>query len=1041
MARFFIDRPVFAWVLAILISLFGILSITQLPISQYPDIAPPSVNVSANYSGASAETVQNTVTSVVEQNLTGIDNLLYITSTSSDGLANIQLTFEPGTNPDTAAVQVQNKVQLATSSLPKTVQQQGLSVTKRSASYVMIVSLSSADGSMNEYDLGNYITSNILDQIRRVKGVGEANLFGTEYAMRVWLDPEKLNSFSLMPGDVATAISAQNDNVSIGKIGDTPSPQGQMLNVTLKGQTTLKTAAEFGNILLRVNTDGSRVLLKDVARVELGGQSYSQRSFISGNRSSSIGIRLAPDANVMETAKAVRAKIVQLQEFFPSGIIVDYPVDASKFVRISIIEVVKTLVEAVILVFLVMYLFLQRFRATLIPTVVVPVALLGSFAAMYAFGFSINTLTMFGLVLAIGILVDDAIVVVENVERIMSEEGLPAREATIKAMGQISNALVAITLVLTAVFIPMAFFSGSVGMIYRQFSLSLVSSMVCSLFLALTLTPALCVLLLPQVKKGHKLEKKGFFGWFNRWFAASSRDYQSRVGRVLAHTGRYMLIYAVIVVAVFVLYRRMPTSFLPEEDQGRFTTMIQLPPGATQERTVAVVQAVDRYYLSQQEVSKTMTIVGNSQSGRGQNVAMSFVTLKDWSERKGEAHNVQSVISRSFKDLSRIKDATVYPMNQPLVNGLGEASGFDMELQDLGGLGHDKLMAAKNELLEMAAKDSRLTGVHMKGMEDEPQMKVEIDNAKAEALGLDPANINASLSTAFGSNYVNNFVNGNRVQRVIVQLDAPFRNEPQDIMKLYVRNKSGTMVPLSTIAKVKWSSGNPSLTRFNGFSSVEIVGSAPEGKSTGEAMIAMQELVKKLPQGIGYEWTSSSYQERLSGSQAPMLYALSLLVVFLCLAALYESWSIPVAVLLVVPLGILGAVLATSLRGLENDVFFKVGFLTIIGLSAKNSILIVEFAKEAEERGLGLIDATLEAVHLRLRPILMTSFAFILGVMPLAVASGAGSGSQNAIGTGVVGGMITATFLAIFLVPVFFVVVRRFIHGIHRGKASQISKG
>jgi len=647
---------------------------------------------------------------------------------------------------------------------------------------------------------------------------------------------------------------------------------------------------------------------------------------------------------------------------------------------------------------------------------------------------------MFGLVLAIGILVDDAIVVVENVERIMSEEGLPAREATVKAMGQISNALVAITLVLTAVFIPMAFFSGSVGMIYRQFSLSLVSSMVFSLFLALTLTPALCVLLLPQVKKGHKLEKKGFFGWFNRWFATSAKGYQNEVGRILAHTGRYMMIYAVIVAAVVLMYKRLPTSFLPEEDQGRFMTMIQLPSGATQERTVAVVNEVDTYFMNQPEVASTMTIVGFSQSGRGQNVAMSFVTLKDWSEREGKEHSAQSVISRALKDLSRVKDATVYPMNLPLVMGLGEASGFDMELQDLGGLGHDQLMAAKDQLMELAAKDSRLSGVHMKGLEDEAQMKVEIDNAKAEALGLEPSDINDTLSIAFGSSYVNNFVNGNRVQRVIVQLDAPFRSSPEDIMQVYVRNSSGTMVPLSTIAKISWSSGNPSLSRYNGFSALEIVGSAPEGQSTGDAMDAIQELVKKLPQGIGYEWTGSSYQERLSGSQAPMLYALSILIVFLCLAALYESWSIPVAVLLVVPLGVLGAVLATSMRGLENDVFFKVGFLTIIGLSAKNSILIVEFAKEAEERGLGLVESTLEAVHLRLRPILMTSFAFILGVAPLAFASGAGSGSQNAIGTGVVGGMITATFLAIFLVPVFFVVVRRFIHGIHRAKASQISK-
>jgi multidrug efflux pump len=1039
MARFFIDRPVFAWVVAILIMLFGVLSITQLPVSQYPDISPPSVNVSANYSGASAEVVQNTVTSVIEQNLTGIDNLIYITSSSSDGSANITLTFEPGTDPDMAAVQVQNKVQLTTSQLPKTVQQQGISVTKRSGSFILIVSLSSDDGSMNEYDLGNYISANLLDQIRRVTGVGDAMVFGTEYAMRVWLDPEKLNSYSLMPSDVEDAITAQNTNVSIGKIGDAPSPKGQQLNVTLKGQTTLKTAEQFGNILLRVNKNGSRVLLKDVARVELGGQGYTFRSFVNGDHSASIAIKPAPDANVMSTVKAVRAKVAQLQQFFPNGISVSYPVDASQYVRISIIEVVKTLVEAVGLVFLVMYLFLQRFRATLIPTIVVPVALLGSFAAMYAFGFSINMLTMFGLVLAIGILVDDAIVVVENVERIMSEEGLPAREATIKAMSQIQNALVAITLVLTAVFIPMAFFSGSVGIIYRQFSLSLISSMLCSLVLALSLTPALCTVLLPKVEKGHKMKKGGFFGWFNRWFAASSKDYQSGVARVLVHAGRFMLIYLAIAAVTVFLYKRLPTSFLPEEDQGRFMVMVQLPSGATQERTVEVLDEINAYFKKQPEVMSTMAAAGFSSSGQGQNVAMCFVKLKDWSERKGSGHSVQSVISRSSAGLSKIKDAQIFPMNEPLVHGLGEASGFDMELQDLGGLGHDQLMAAKDKLIEMAAKDPRLSGVHMQGLEDESQMKVDVDYAKAEALGLDPSDINDTLSTAFGSSYVNNFVNGNRVQRVIVQMDAPFRSSPDDVMKLYVRNDSGTMVQLSSIAKVSWSSGNPSLKRYNGFSAVEIVGSAPQGKSTGDAMNAVAELVKKLPQGIGYEWTASSYQEKLSGSQAPLLYALSIFVVFLCLAALYESWSIPIAVLLVVPLGIFGAVLLTEFRGLENDVFFKVGFLTIIGLSAKNSILIVEFAKDAEARGLSLLEATLEAVHLRLRPILMTSFAFILGVMPMALASGAGSASQNAIGTGVVGGMIAATFLAIFLVPVFFVLVRRGVLWI-RGKVGKNEK-
>lgn len=1038
MARFFIDRPVFAWVLAILIMLFGVLSITQLPIAQYPDIAPPSINVSASYAGASAETVQNTVTSVIEQNLTGIDDLLYITSSSSDGSCSITLTFEPGTDPDTAAMQVQNKVQLINAMLPDTVQRQGLSVTKRAGSFVLIISVYSDDGSMNEYDIGNYIASNLLDQVRRISGVGEATLFGTEYAMRVWLDPQKLNSYSMVPADVERAISAQNNNVSIGKVGDTPSIPGQQLNITLRGQTTLSTPEQFGKILLRVNSDGSRVQLKDVARIELGGQSYVMRSYVKGRYAASIGIKPSPDANVMAVVKDVRSRLDELSEFFPRGLQVTYPSDASLFVRISIREVVKTLVEAVILVFLVMYLFLQRFRATIIPTVVVPVALLGSFAAMYAFGFSINVLTMFGLVLAIGILVDDAIVVVENVERIMSEEGLPPREATIKAMSQISNALIAITLVLTAVFIPMAFFSGSVGMIYRQFSMSLISSMAFSLFLALSLTPALCAILLPKVEKGYKMEKKGFFGWFNRAFASSAKGYQNKVDGILKRTGRLMVIYGILVIATVILYKKLPTSFLPEEDQGRFMTMIQLPPGSTQERTAAVVKKVESYYAAQPEISNTLTIIGFSQNGRGQNVAMTFASLKDWDERKGAEHSVHSIVSRSFKDLSGVKDATIFPMNVPIIMGLGDASGFDMQLQDLGGLGHTALIQAKNDLLAMAAKEPTVTGAHMQGMEDEAQMNVSVDTEKAEALGISQSDINSALSSAFASTYVNNFVNGNRVQRVIMQLDAPFRSSPDDILKLYVRNGSGTMVPLSAISKISWSSGSPSLSRYNGFSSIKIVGSAPAGVSTGDAMAAMEKLVKKLPAGIGMEWTASSYQERLSGSQAPMLYGLSILVVFLCLAALYESWSIPVAVMMVVPLGVFGAVVATQLRGLENDVYFKVGFLTIIGLSAKNSILIVEFAKDAEERGLGLIEATLEAVHLRLRPILMTSFAFIFGLMPMVMASGAGSASQNAIGTGVVGGMLSATFLAIFLVPVFYVVVRRFIHWLNTVRGLKI---
>jgi multidrug efflux pump len=1025
MARFFIDRPIFAWVVSILIMLLGGMAISQLPIAQYPDVAPSSVSISAFYSGASAEVVQNTVTSVIEQQLNGIDNLLYINSSSSDGSSNITLTFEPGTNPDTAAVQVQNKMQLATASLPQTVQQQGVTVTKRSGSFIVIFTLSSTDGRMDSFQLGNYLASSVLDQIRRVPGVGEASMFGTEQGMRIWLDPQKLQGYAMTPGDVTSAISSQNTNISVGKLGDVPAPAGQQLAITLKGRSTLSTVPEFENILLRVNSDGSRVLLRDVARVELGGQNYSSKAFASGRPSAAIAVRLAPSANAMATVTAVRAKVAELQRFFPAGVRVDYPVDLSKFVRISIEEVVKTLIEAVALVFLVLYLFLQNFRATLIPTIVVPVALLGTFAAMYAFGFSINVLTMFGLVLAIGILVDDAIVVVENVERIMSEEGLSPREATRKAMGQITGALIGITLVLTAVFIPMAFFTGSVGAIYRQFSLSLVASMLFSVFLAMSLTPALCASLLTPVEKGHKVARKGFFGWFNRGFASSAKGYQGLVARILNKTGRAMIAYVAILIALGWIFLRLPTSFLPEEDQGMFMTSIQLPVGATQERALAVIKQVEDYYARQPEVAMTMAVAGFGMGGGGQNTGMCFTNLKDWDERKGVDHRAQTLINRAARDLSTIKDAVIFPMNVPVIMGLGDASGFDMQLQDLSGLGHDKLLEARDQLLALAAKDPRLARVRMQGMEDQSQIAVIIDETKAAALGVALSDVNSALSTGFGSAYVNNFVNGNRIQRVIVQLDAQFRQTLDDVGRLYVRNSKGRMVPLASFTKLSWTKGSPTLQRYNGFPSIEIVGSPAPGVSTGDSMLAMEELAAQLPNGIGYQWTSASYQERLSGSQAPLLYALSLIVVFLSLAALYESWSIPLAVLLVVPLGVLGALLATQIHGLSNDVYFKVGFLTIIGLSAKNAILIIEFAKEAMEQGKGLIEATLEAVHLRLRPILMTSFAFILGVLPLALASGASSASQNAVGTGVVGGMISATVLGVLFVPVFFVVVRR----------------
>jgi multidrug efflux pump len=1026
MAQFFINRPVFAWVVSILIMVLGSLAITQLPVAQYPSVAPPSISVSANYAGASAETLQETVTSVIEQQLNGIDNLLYMSSsTDASGLATVTLYFLPGTNPDTAQVQVQNKVQLALPSLPQTVQQQGVVVAKATRNFMMFFTLSTADDSLDEVALGNYIASSVLDPIRRVSGVGEANMFGSQFAMRVWLNPDKLNSFSLTAADVTTAIQNQNSQVPVGQIGATPAVEGQQLNVIMQGRATLRTVPEFENILLRTNPDGSRVLLKDVSRVTLGAENYGTQARVNGHLSAAVAIKLSPTANALNTAEAVRKKVAELSRFFPPGVRVDYPLDTSTFVRISIEEVLKTLLEAITLVFLVMFVFLQNIRATLIPTIVVPVALLGTFAAMLAFGFSINVLTLFGMVLAIGILVDDAIVVVENVERIMSEEGLSPLEATRKAMKQITGALIGITLVLTAVFIPMAFFSGSVGTIYRQFSLSLVSSMLFSVFLAMSLTPALCATLLKPIPKGHKHEKRGFFGWFNRTFAKSTKRYQSGVGRILKHSLTCMVAYVLIIGAVCLLYVNLPSSFLPAEDQGYFITNIQLPVGAAKTRTDEVLRQVEDYFLKQPEIESFITVAGFSFNGRGQNSALSFGRLKDWGKRKGAEHTVMAVIARAAGKFSQVKDAIIFPLNPPAINELGNSTGFDLELQDLAGLGHDKLLAARDQLLEMARKNPTVVGVRVQGLEDAAQLKIKLDEQKANALGVSPDEINSTLQTCFGSTYVNNFINGNRVQRVLVQLDAPFRMSPEDVKGVYVRNRSGTMVPLSTFTTVNWTYGSPQLQHYNGFPSYEIIGSAAPGRSTGEAMDAMEQMVRQLPPGIGFEWTGQSYEERLSGSQAPMLYTLSLLVVFLCLAALYESWAIPLSVILVVPLGVLGALLATKLRGLPNDVYFKVGLLTIVGLATKNAILIIEYAKDLQAEGRDLIEATLAAVHLRLRPILMTSFAFILGVMPLALSVGAGSASRNAIGTGVAGGMFAATALGIFLIPVFYVVVRR----------------
>ncbi len=1026
MPKFFIDRPIFAWVLSLLIMLGGVLAITHLPVAQYPTVAPPSIAINATYAGASAETVQDTVTSVIEQQMNGIDNLLYMSSSSSaSGQSTVTLYFQSGTDPDIAQVQVQNKLQLAVPNLPLTVQQAGITVVKSTRNFLMFFALSSTNQDVSDIALGNFISASVLDPIRRVTGVGEADLFGTQYAMRIWLNPGQLESYNLDANDVINAIQAQNTQVPVGQLGARPAVKGQEINITLQGQSTLTTVKEFEGILLRVNPDGSRVYLRDVARVELGGDSYALQARVDGRPAAAVGIRLAPSANAVATANLVRAKVKELSKFFPAGVQVDFPYDSSEFVRASIREVVTTLVEAIVMVFLIIFLFLQNFRATFIPTIVIPVALLGTFCVMYALGFSINVLTMFGMVLAVGELVDDAIVVVENVERIMSEEGLSPREATIKAMKQITGALIGISLVLTAVFIPMAFFGGSVGAIYRQFSLSLISCMLFSIFLAMSLTPALCATLLKPVEKGHHLRKQGFFGWFNRGFAATRKNYEGLLARTINKTPRYLFIYLAIVVAVGWFYVRLPSSFLPDEDQGYFITVIQLPVGATQERTVDVLKQVESYYLKLPEVAGMVGVAGFSFNGQGQNAGLAFVHLKDWSQRHGAQHSVQAIIGRAFMALSQIKDAVIYPINPPPIPELGISSGFDFELEDQAGLGHDQLMQARNQLFAMAATNQDITQLRFQGLEDTPELRVDIDQAKASALGVSLADLNTALTTYFGSDYINNFVNGNRVQRVIAQLDAPYRMLPQDVSKVFVRNSSGQMVSLASLATLHWIYGSPSLQHYNGVPSLELVGSAPPGKSTGQAMTAMEKLAAKLPKGFGYEWTGQSFQELLSAKQAPMLYALSLIVVFLALAALYENWSIPVAVILVVPLGIIGAVLAATLRGLPNDVFFKVGLLTIVGLSAKNAILIVEFAKDLQAQGKGLIEATLAAAHMRLRPILMTSLAFILGVSPLALSTGAGSASRHDIGTGVAGGMISATFLAILFVPVFFVLVRR----------------
>ncbi|MBU9526008.1 efflux RND transporter permease subunit [Burkholderia multivorans] len=1034
MAKFFIDRPIFAWVIAIILMLAGVAAIFTLPIAQYPTIAPPSIQISANYPGASAKTVEDTVTQVIEQQMSGLDNFLYMSSTSDDsGTATITLTFAPGTNPDIAQVQVQNKLSLATPILPQVVQQLGLKVTKSSSSFLLVLAFNSEDGSMNRYDLANYVASHVQDPISRLNGVGTVTLFGSQYAMRVWLDPVKLTNYGLTPIDVTNAISAQNVQVAGGQIGGTPAKPGTLLQATITEATLLRTPAEFGNILLKVNQDGSQVRLKDVAQIGLGAENYNFDTKYNGQPSAALGIQLATNANALATAKAVRAKVDELSKYFPHGLVVKYPYDTTPFVKLSIEEVVKTLLEGIVLVFLVMYLFLQNLRATIIPTIAVPVVLLGTFAIMSLVGFSINTLSMFGLVLAIGLLVDDAIVVVENVERVMAEEGLGPKEATRKAMGQITGALVGVALVLSAVFVPVAFSGGSVGAIYRQFSLTIVSAMVLSVLVALILTPALCATILKPIPQGHHEEKKGFFGWFNRTFNASRDKYHVGVHHVIKRSGRWLIIYLVVIVAVGLLFVRLPKSFLPDEDQGLMFVIVQTPSGSTQETTAKTLANITDYLLKDEKdiVESAFTVNGFSFAGRGQNSGLVFVRLKDYAQRQHANQKVQALIGRMFGRYSGYKDAIVIPFNPPSIPELGTAAGFDFELTDNAGLGHDALMAARNQLLGMTAKDPTLQGVRPNGLNDTPQYKVDIDREKANALGVTADAIDQTFSIAWASKYVNNFLDTDgRIKKVYVQSDAPFRMTPEDLNIWYVRNGSGGMVPFGAFATGHWTYGSPKLERYNGISAMEIQGQAAPGKSTGQAMAAMEALATKLPTGIGYSWTGLSFQEIQSGSQAPILYAISILVVFLCLAALYESWSIPFSVIMVVPLGVIGALLAATLRGLENDVFFQVGLLTTVGLSAKNAILIVEFARELQmTEKMGPIEAALEAARLRLRPILMTSLAFILGVLPLAISNGAGSASQHAIGTGVIGGMITATFLAIFMIPMFFVKIRAIFSG------------
>lgn len=1039
MARFFIDRPIFAWVIAIVIMLAGAMSITQLPLEQYPDIAPPTVKIAATYTGASAKTVEDSVTQVIEQQMTGIDKLTYMSaSSSSAGSASINLTFEAGTDPDVAQMQVQNKLQQVESRLPASVQSEGLTVTKGGSDFLMIAALASDNPSVTGTQIGDYISSTLLDSISRIDGVGEVKTLGSGYAMRIWLNPALLQKYALMPSDVTTALEAQNTEVSAGQLGALPAVASQQLNATISARSKLQTAEEFRNVVVKSTSSGAVVLLGDVATVELGSDSYDVNSALNGKPAAAMGVQLATGANALQVGEAVKAKLAELEPYYPSEMqlknVIAY--DTTPFVSLSIEEVVKSLGEAIVLVVLIMFLFLQNFRATLIPAITVPVVLLGTFGVLAVFGYSINTLTMFAMVLAIGLLVDDAIVVVENVERVMSEKGLSPLEATRQSMDEITSALIGIALVLSAVFIPMAFFSGSTGIIYRQFSVTIVSAMVLSVLVAMTLTPALCATLLKPVDgKGHG-PQSGFFGWFNRSFERSAAAYEKLVGGILRRGGRSLVIYALVVAAMAVGYAKLPTSFLPDEDQGILMAQVQLPVGATDDRTQAVLKQFESYMLEQPEVEAMISISGLGMGGNSQNSARAFIRLKDWSERSGAGQDSASIAQRATLALSSIGDANVFVMQPPAVRGLGQSSGFDLQLKDLAGLGHEALVAAREQFIQLASQDPRLQGVRSNGLDDTPQLKVSIDDRKAGALSLTTSDINATLSTALGGTYVNDFLNQGRVKKVYVQGEASARMQAADLDHWFVRNSNDEMVPFSSFASSSWSYGSPLLERYNGSSSLEVVGDPAPGVSSGVAMDAVESIIKQLPEGISYEWTGQSYQLRLSGSQAPLLYAISVLFVFLCLAALYESWSVPFSVMLVVPLGVVGAVLATRFSGLSNDVYFQVGLLTTVGLAAKNAILIVEFAKHLQEQGNSLVDATLIAVRQRLRPILMTSLAFMFGVLPLAISSGAGSAGRQAIGTGVLGGMFSATVLGIFFVPLFFVMIRRRFSRVPQAQAS-----